>query len=100
MITSSAAADCTDVVHCDVTSYTNTCQTTTNNIKVVGESGGILAQWLKPSCHHLGLSLVAVLEVVGSIPAGDLCFLCAKSAVFRWESSCASGFAFSRDAIR
>ena len=41
---------------------------------MVGESGGILAQWLKPSCHHLGLSLVAVLEVVGSIPAGDLPF--------------------------
>ena len=64
------------------TLYANTCQATTNNIKVVGERGGILAQWLKPSCHHLGLSLVAILEVVGSIPAGDFFFVFGKSAVF------------------
>ena len=72
------------------TLYANTCQTTTNNIKVVGERGGILAQWLKPSCHHLGLSLVAILEVVGSIPAGDLCFVFCEICCFGGQSPCSS----------
>ena len=39
-----------------------------------GGEWGYCSAMVKPSCHHLGLSLVAVFEVVGSIPAGDLPF--------------------------